>query len=54
MQEENHDNITLEYAAELARNYMENGDSASEAARKAAKETGFTKSEIYKAAREED
>ena len=46
--------VTLEYAAELARMYMEEGDSASEAARKAAKETGFTKSDIYKAAREKE
>ena len=46
--------VTLEYAAELARMYMEKGDSASEAAKKAAKETGFTKSDIYKAAREKE
>lgn len=46
--------ITLEEAADIARRYMECGDSASEAAKKAAKETGLSKSDIYKAAREEN
>ena len=42
--------ITLEDAAELAADYMEEGMSASEAAKRAAKETGFSRSEIYRAA----
>lgn len=44
--------MSLEDAADIARKYMEEGYSASDAAKKAAKETGFTKSDIYKAARE--
>ena len=42
--------ITLEDAAELAADYMEEGMSASDAAKRAAKETGFSRSEIYRAA----
>ena len=40
---------TLEDAVELARQRMEAGESASEAAKQAAKETGVRKSEIYRA-----
>lgn len=39
---------TLEDAADLARDYMEQGLSASDAAKKAATETGYKKGEIYK------
>ena len=41
---------TLEDAARLAADYMEEGMSASDAAKRAAKETGFSRSEIYRAA----
>ena len=44
--------FTLEDAAAMAADLMAEGMSASEAAKKAAKETGFSKSEIYKAAGE--
>ena len=40
---------TLEEAVEFARNQLEKGVSASEAAKLAAKATGFKKGEIYKA-----
>ncbi len=40
--------FTLEMAVQIAKEYMENGDSASMAAKKAAQQTGFAKSEIYK------
>ncbi len=40
---------TIEDAVELARQRMEAGESASEAAKQAAKETGVRKSEIYRA-----
>ena len=39
---------TLEEAVKLAKSYMEDGDSASMAAKKASSETGFKKGEIYK------
>ena len=39
---------TIDEAADLARGYMADGDSASEAAKRAAKETGIKKSEIYR------
>ena len=37
-------------AARLAADYMEEGMSASDAAKRAAKETGFSRSEIYRVA----
>lgn len=40
---------TLEDAAALARGWMESGQSASDAARQAARETGMKKGDIYKA-----
>ncbi|MCI9575578.1 MAG: 16S rRNA (cytidine(1402)-2'-O)-methyltransferase [Clostridiales bacterium] len=40
--------LTLEDAVELAREYMEQGMSASEAAKQAAQETGCKKGEIYR------
>ena len=40
--------ITLEQAAEIALQYMEDGLSASESAKKTAKETGFKKNDIYR------
>lgn len=40
-------NFTIEAAADLAAEYLENGMKLSEACRKAAKETGFQKSQIY-------
>ncbi len=43
------DGNTIEDAVELARQRMEAGESASEAAKQAAKETGVRKSEIYRA-----
>ncbi len=42
--------MTIDDAAELALAYMEEGMSASDAAKRAAKETGFSRSEIYKLA----
>lgn len=42
------DEVTLEEAAAMAREYMENGVSASEAAKRAAKETGLKKGDLYK------
>ena len=39
---------TLEQAAEIALQYMEDGLSASESAKKTAKETGFKKNDIYR------
>lgn len=39
--------FTLERAAELAEEYAEKGEKMSEACRKAAKQTGFSKSSIY-------
>lgn len=49
-QTENDDNdeVTLEQAVILAKGYMASGDSAAMAAKKAAKQTGCRKSEIYK------
>jgi 16S rRNA (cytidine1402-2'-O)-methyltransferase len=41
--------FTLEQAITLAKEYQQSGESASNAAKLAAKETGFKKSEIYKA-----
>ena len=41
--------ITIEYAIELAKKSVESGMSTSEAAKNAAKLTGFKKGEIYKA-----
>ena len=41
--------LTLEQAIALAREYQQNGESASSAAKLAAKESGFKKSDIYKA-----
>ena len=41
--------FTLEQAVTLAKEYQQSGESASNAAKLAAKETGFKKSEIYKA-----
>ncbi|MCL2507920.1 MAG: 16S rRNA (cytidine(1402)-2'-O)-methyltransferase [Oscillospiraceae bacterium] len=40
--------VTLEAAAETARGYMADGMSVSDAAKAAAKETGFKKADIYK------
>lgn len=40
--------LTLEDATELARTYLEQGSSVSEAAKRAAKESGHSKAEIYK------
>ncbi len=40
--------FTLQDATDLALNYINNGDSLSMAAKKAANETGFAKNEIYK------
>ena len=40
--------MTLEDAVALAREAMENGSSASDAAKEAAKLSGFKKGEIYK------
>ncbi len=40
--------FTLEQAISLAKDYLNNGESVSSAAKLAAKETGFRKSEIYK------
>ena len=45
---ENETEYTLEEAVKLAKGYMEEGDSASMAAKKASSETGFKKGEIYK------
>ena len=42
------DNITLEDAVEMARKSVENGVSSSEAAKQAAKLSGFKKGDIYK------
>ena len=39
---------TFEQAVEIAKSAVENGSSASSAAKQAASETGFKKSEIYK------
>ena len=47
-----HGEVTLDDAAELAADYMKEGMSASDAAKRAARETGFSKSEIYRAAGE--
>ena len=47
-QEREQEAFTPEQAAALARRYMEEGASASEAARKAAKDTGIKKGEIYR------
>lgn len=47
-QEHEQEAFTPEQAAALARRYMEEGASASEAARKAAKDTGIKKGEIYR------
>lgn len=41
------DSFTLESAAELAQQYVREGDRLSDACKKAAKETGFPKSSIY-------
>lgn len=41
--------FTLEQAITLAKEYQQNGESASNAAKAAAKETGYKKSDIYKA-----
>ena len=46
--EESHEKITLEQAAEIAENLIAEGMKASEAAKEAAKKTGFPKSEIYR------
>ncbi len=46
--EENEKEITLEQATKIALEYMEQGSSASESAKRTAKETGFKKNEIYK------
>ena len=43
------DGLTLEQAIALAKDYQQNGESASGAAKLAAKESGFKKSDIYKA-----
>jgi len=40
--------LTLEDAVEIARQAVENGSSASDAAKEAAKISGFKKGEIYK------
>ncbi len=47
-----HGEVTLDDAADLAADYMKEGMSASDAAKRAARETGFSKSEIYRAAGE--
>lgn len=44
--------LTLEDAAGLATGYMDEGMSASDAAKRAARETGFSRSDIYKLAGE--
>lgn len=49
MTEAEEDGITLEQAIELAKVYMNDGIGASMAAKKAAKETGIKKGDIYKA-----
>ncbi len=46
--DENAPKYTLQEASAIAAKYMEDGDSASMAAKKAAKMTGLAKSEIYK------
>lgn len=43
------DGLTLEQAITLAKEYQKSGESASNAAKLAAKESGFKKSDIYKA-----
>jgi len=48
------DEMTLEDAAALALRYIQEGSSRSEAAKLAARETGFSRSDIYKAAGEVD
>ncbi len=40
--------VTLEYAVQIAQDLMENGLSVADAAKSAAKQTGFRKSDIYK------
>lgn len=44
--------LTLERAIEIAKEYLDRGEKATEAAKKAAKESGFSKSEIYNGLRE--
>lgn len=46
--EEEQAEFTIEQAVQIARQYSEEGASASEAAKQAAKETGFKKNEIYR------
>ncbi len=44
--------LTLTDAINIAKKYLDNGEKATEAAKKAAKESGFSKSEIYNGLRE--
>ena len=46
--QENTDEYTFQEAVDMAKEFMENGESASAAAKQAASETGYKKSDIYK------
>ena len=46
--QDNNENFTLEYAVEMAKKLIENGEKPTEAAKQAAQMTGFKKNEIYR------
>lgn len=46
--QDNEENFTLEYAVEMAKKLIENGEKPTEAAKQAAQMTGFKKNEIYR------
>lgn len=46
--QENAEELTLEYAVEMAKKLIENGEKPTDAAKQAAQMTGFKKNEIYR------